>query len=70
MGKTVKLNGRPYEVIGVFEKDPGLFGGPGVDQFVVIPLTNFRKHYPEIQGRVPGLFDRSAKPISSRSRTR
>jgi putative ABC transport system permease protein len=49
MGKTVKLNGRPYEVVGVFEKDPGLFGGPGVDQFAVIPLTNFRKCYPEIR---------------------
>ena len=23
IGKTVRLNGRPYEVIGVFEKDPG-----------------------------------------------
>ena len=49
IGKTVRLNGRPYEVIGVFEKDPGLFGGPGVDQFAVIPLTNFRKCYPEIR---------------------
>ena len=49
IGKTVRLNGRPYEVIGVFEKDPGLFGGPGVDQFAIIPLTNFRKSYPEIR---------------------
>jgi len=49
IGKTVRLNGRLYEVIGVFEKDPGLFGGPGVDQFAVIPLSNFRKHYPEIR---------------------
>ena len=31
----VRLNGRRYEVIGVFEKDPGLFGGFGVDQFAV-----------------------------------
>ncbi len=49
LGKTVRLNGRLYEVIGVFEKDPGLFGGPGVDQFAVVPLSNFRKHYPEIR---------------------
>ena len=34
-------------MIGVFEKDPGLFGGPGVDQFAVIPFSIFRKHYPE-----------------------
>ena len=49
IGKMVRLNGRLYQVIGVFQKDPGLFGGFGVDQFAVIPLTNFRKNYPEIR---------------------
>lgn len=49
VGKTVKLNGRQMEVIGVFEKDEGLFGGPGVDQIAVLPLTTFRKHYPEVR---------------------
>ena len=49
IGKMVRLNGRLYEVIGVFEKDPGLFGGFGVDQFAVIPLTNFHKNYPDIR---------------------
>ena len=49
IGKNVRLNGRLYEVIGVFQKDPGLFGGFGVDQFAVIPLTNFHKNYPEIR---------------------
>jgi putative ABC transport system permease protein len=47
VGKTVRLNGSVYEVIGVFEHDQGLFLGPGVDIFAVIPLSNFRKHYPE-----------------------
>ncbi|MFN3326501.1 MAG: ABC transporter permease [Bryobacteraceae bacterium] len=47
IGKVIRINGRPYEVIGIFEKDPGLFGGPGVDSFVIIPLGNFRKNYPE-----------------------
>jgi putative ABC transport system permease protein len=47
VGKTVRLNGDLYEVIGVFEHDPGLFIGPGVDAFAVIPLSNFRKEYPE-----------------------
>ena len=37
IGKEVRLNGRLYEVIGVFEKDPGMFGGFGVDQFAVHP---------------------------------
>jgi putative ABC transport system permease protein len=47
IGKVVKLNGREFDVIGVFEKDPGLFGGPGVDTFAVIPFRVFRKLYPE-----------------------
>ncbi len=49
IGKLVRLNGRLYEVIGVFEKDPGLFGGFGVDQFAIIPLSNFHKNYPEVR---------------------
>jgi putative ABC transport system permease protein len=47
IGKTVRLNGGVYEVIGVFEHDQGLFLGPGVDIFAVIPLSNFKKRYPE-----------------------
>ena len=46
VGKIVRLNGKLYEVIGVLEKDSGSFGGPGIDQFVVIPLSDFRKNYP------------------------
>jgi putative ABC transport system permease protein len=49
LGKTVRLNGRLMEVIGVLEKDPGLFGGPGLDQVAVIPLSTFHKHYPEVR---------------------
>ena len=47
LGKTVRINGKLYEVVGVFEHDVGLFIGPGVDQFAVIPLSDFKKHYPE-----------------------
>src|SRR6266849_570477 len=47
VGKTVRLNGGLYEVIGVFEHDQGLFLGPGVDIFAIIPLSNFKKNYPE-----------------------
>lgn len=49
IGRIVRLNGREYEVIGVFQEDPGLFGGPGVDQIAAIPLTTFQKHYPEVR---------------------
>ncbi|HWX56305.1 MAG TPA: ABC transporter permease [Verrucomicrobiae bacterium] len=47
IGQTVRINGMPYEVIGVFEHDEGLFIGPGVDAFAIMPLSNFRKVYPE-----------------------
>jgi len=47
VGQFVYVNGRRYEVIGVFEQDPGLFAGSGVDNFAVIPLSNFEKYYPE-----------------------
>ena len=47
LGKTVRLNGSTYEVIGVFEHDQGLFLGPGVDIFAIIPLSKFHKEYPE-----------------------
>src|SRR5260221_9148953 len=47
LGKTVRLNGSVYEVIGVFSHDQGLFLGPGVDIFAIVPLSNFKKQYPE-----------------------
>src|SRR6516165_1505263 len=47
LGKTVRINGSVYEVIGIFSHDQGLFFGPGVDIFAIIPLSNFKKHYPE-----------------------
>jgi putative ABC transport system permease protein len=46
LGQEVRLNGARYEVIGVFEHDQGLFLGPGVDIFAIIPLSDFRKKYP------------------------
>jgi putative ABC transport system permease protein len=47
LGKTVRINGDTFEVVGVFEHDQGLFLGPGVDIFAIIPLSCFKKHYPE-----------------------
>jgi len=48
VGQTVRLNGLAFEVIGVFLHDEGLFGGPGLDDFVMIPYGKFRKLYPEV----------------------
>jgi putative ABC transport system permease protein len=47
LGKTVRINGSLYEVIGIFEHDQGMFVGPAVDDFAIIPLSNFHKRYPE-----------------------
>ena len=47
IGKTIRINGSLYEVVGTFDHDQGLFGGPGVDVFAIIPLSNFRKEYPD-----------------------
>jgi putative ABC transport system permease protein len=47
LGKVVRMNGLQYEVVGVFDHDPGLFGGPGVDNFAVIPFSLFRKQNPQ-----------------------
>jgi putative ABC transport system permease protein len=47
IGKTIRINGKLFEVIGVFARDAGFFGGPGVDQFACIPVSCFRKEYPE-----------------------
>ena len=48
IGKQVRLDGRLYEVIGVFERDTGVFGF-GVDQFACIPLSNFHKSFPDVR---------------------
>jgi len=52
ISKEINLNGQLFRVIGVFERDPGLFGGPGIDQFVMIPYNTFRKLYPEIEDNI------------------
>jgi putative ABC transport system permease protein len=55
IGKQVRLNGRWYEVVGMFEPDQGLFSGSGVDQFAAIPMSNFRKSFPEVRERFLGI---------------
>lgn len=51
IGKEVRLNGRLYEVVGTFQPDQGLFSNFGVDQFATIPMSNFKKSFPEIKER-------------------
>ena len=49
IGKTVNLNGGLYEVIGVFQEDSGFFGLPSVNQFALVPLSDFHKNNPDIR---------------------
>jgi putative ABC transport system permease protein len=49
IGRTLRLNGLPYEVIGVLQPDEGLFGGPGLNDFVMMPYATFHRVYPEVK---------------------
>jgi len=49
VGKTVRVNGIEFRVVGVMERHQGMFGGPGIDQFIVIPYQTFAKLWPEIE---------------------
>jgi putative ABC transport system permease protein len=49
VGKTVRLNGLEFRVLGVFEHHQGLFGSPSIDQFIIIPYRTFAKLWPEIE---------------------
>lgn len=44
LGRTVKLNDRPYEVIGTFVPKGG-GGGNSMDNFALIPITNEQKYF-------------------------
>lgn len=77
LGREVRVNGLPFKVIGVFEPHQGLFGGPGVDQFVIIPYRVFAKLYPEIEEvviavnvRDPQLLKRAEQEATEVLRTR
>jgi putative ABC transport system permease protein len=45
IGKTVRVAGFPYTVVGTFEKQGGLFGAFTSDNRVFIPLFSFQTHF-------------------------
>lgn len=45
IGKTIRVSGFPYTVVGVFEKQGGLFGAFTSDNRVFIPLFSFQTHF-------------------------
>ncbi|UCH65276.1 MAG: ABC transporter permease [Ignavibacterium sp.] len=44
IGQTVRVDGRPFRVIGVFERQPSMFGDSR-DNYVVIPITTWQAMY-------------------------
>ena len=64
LGKTIRMNGKLFEVVGVFAKDAGFFGGPGVDQFACIPVSCFRKEYPESKELIMAVTVRKDAPLA------
>jgi putative ABC transport system permease protein len=45
IGKSIRVAGYPYTVIGVFDKQGGLFGQFTTDNRVFIPLESFQTHF-------------------------
>jgi putative ABC transport system permease protein len=48
LGQVLTLNGRAYQVIGLFEKKGSFFGGSN-DNFVTIPISAFDDQFPEVK---------------------
>ena len=55
IGRTIRLDNRKYEVIGVFDEKKSAFGS-GYDNYVLIPITTFKDVY--------GLVNRDGFPRS------
>ncbi|MFN0158427.1 MAG: ABC transporter permease [Bacteroidota bacterium] len=45
IGKTIRIDGYPYTVLGVFEKQGGMFGEFTSDNRVYLPLHSFISHF-------------------------
>ena len=45
IGKTIRVAGYPYTIVGVFEKQGGLFGTFTSDSRVFVPLISFENHF-------------------------
>jgi putative ABC transport system permease protein len=48
IGQVLTVNGRAYQVIGLFEKKGSFFGGSN-DNFVTIPISAFDDQFPEVK---------------------
>jgi len=48
IGRTILVGGRPYEVVGLFEKKPSAFGGSN-NNHVAIPVSAFDDQFPQVK---------------------
>jgi putative ABC transport system permease protein len=64
VGKMIRINGRQLEVIGLLEHDPGLFGGPSIDNMAIIPFSLFHKQYPEAKELILAFSVVRGEPVS------
>jgi putative ABC transport system permease protein len=58
MGKTVTLDGKPYEVVGI-AKELGTTFGQSQDAFAIIPVMSYRKYYGTLESG--GIFVQAAR---------
>ncbi len=49
LGRVISVNGRPFTVVGVFEKKGGFLDGGGSDSQMAIPMGMFDRIWPESQ---------------------
>jgi putative ABC transport system permease protein len=64
IGKQVRMDGRKYQVIGVFDEKKSAFGG-NFDNYVLIPITTYLKTYGMV---APNGFHRSVN-VTVRAKT-
>jgi putative ABC transport system permease protein len=64
IGKTLRMDGRKFRVIGVFDEKNSAFGG-GFDTYFLIPISTYLKHYGMLD---PGGYSRSVN-ITVRAKT-
>ncbi len=69
MGKEMRINGKKFTVVGVMEQKPK-FLGETQDNYVLIPLSTFKRMYPEdkaltllVRPKSPELTDRAIDEI-------
>src|SRR5690606_12104591 len=45
LGETIRVGDKPFAVVGVLEKQGGLFGDMGIDNIVILPLEQLRYQF-------------------------